>query len=67
MDNTSSARPVVQLSGEDGSIFSILGRCTKALKRAGMDSEAARLTEDVMGAGSYGEALGIIADAVEIA
>lgn len=32
-------RPVVQLVGEDGNAFSILGRCKRAAQRAGWTSD----------------------------
>ncbi len=35
MDNGTETKPKVQLSGEDGNAFTILGRCQRAAKRAG--------------------------------
>lgn len=43
----------------DGNIFSIMGACTSALKKADMKQEAKELTEKVMNSGSYSEALNI--------
>lgn len=32
-------KPFVQLTGEDGNVFSILGRCQKAARKAGWTPE----------------------------
>ena len=53
-------KPSVLLSGEDGNIFSIVGRCRRALKRAGQPDKADELSAKVTEAGSYDEALQII-------
>ena len=50
-------KPYVQLSGEDGNVFSIIGRCSKALKRAGQEEKAKEFTDKAFGAGSYDEVL----------
>ena len=43
-------KPTVKLIGESGNAFSVLGRVTKALKRAGMKTESdAFLKEAVTG------------------
>ena len=53
-----SKTPVkVQLSGTNGNTLSLLGTCTKALKRAGYNAEAEELTKLVFASGSYDEAL----------
>lgn len=59
-------KPLVKLVGEDGNIFSILGRCTKALKKVGQDKEAKELTEKVFSSSSYDEALCICMEYVEV-
>jgi hypothetical protein len=58
-------KPVVQLVGEDGNIFSIVGRCTRALKKAGMKKEADEMWERVQKAMSYDMALSIILEYVD--
>ena len=58
MENTTE-KPTVKLVGEDGNIFFILGRCTKALKRNEQEKEAKELTEKVFASSSYDEALNI--------
>ena len=59
-------KPKVQLTGEDGNMFSIIGRCSKALKRVGQTKEAKEMVAKVYASKSYDEALGIIADYVEV-
>lgn len=59
----------VQLSGEDGNVFSIIGRVTQALRRARDPETGERLVtndevdefrREVMAAKSYDEALGVV-------
>jgi hypothetical protein len=59
-------KPTVQLTGTDGNVFALLGRCTQALKRAGMHDEATKLAKDVMSCGSYDEALVLMMEAVDV-
>ncbi len=54
------SKPTVKLSGEDGNIFSIVGRCRRALNRAGQSALADEMSEKVKAAGSYDEALQIV-------
>ena len=58
-------KPKVQLVGQDGNVFNLLGICTKALKRAGQSEEATELKNRVMSSGSYGEALSIMLEYVD--
>lgn len=51
-------RPVVT-GPVDSNIFAVLGATTKALKRAGYQTEATACTARVFAAGSYDEALAI--------
>jgi hypothetical protein len=59
-------KPVVNLIAEDGNIFSIMGRCTKALKNIGQHEEAKELTEKIFSCSSYDEALEIVMEYVEV-
>lgn len=43
----------VQLTGEDGNAFAIIGAVTRALKNAGLGDEAAAYRDDVMESDSY--------------
>lgn len=47
----------IQLSGEDGNVFSIIGRCTRAARRAGVSKEEiSTFTTEIM-SGNYDHAL----------
>lgn len=54
----------VQLSGEDGNVFSILGRTTKALRHAGHQDLAKELSEKIWDCASYDEALQLVQEYV---
>ena len=58
-------KPKVQLVGENGNVFNLLGICTRALKRADQYEEAQKLQERVMSCGSYNEALAIMLEYVD--
>ena len=48
----------VRLSGEDGNVFAIIGRVRRALVQAGADDDDVKsFVSEMMGAGSYDEAL----------
>jgi hypothetical protein len=59
-------KPVVKLIGEDGNIFSIMGKCTKALKIVGQNEQAKELTEKIFSSSSYDEALQICMQYIEV-
>lgn len=61
-----STKPSVQLTGEDGNVFSIIGRVSKALKRAGLKDKAAEFTSKAFKAGSYDEVLQLCFDYVDV-
>lgn len=56
----------VQLSGEDGNIFAIMGRVSRAMKTGGFRKEAEQMGKEVRSTHSYQEALEVIADYVEV-
>jgi hypothetical protein len=58
-------KPKVQLVGQDGNVFNLLGFCVKALKKAGQYEEAQELKRRVLISGSYEEALSIMLEYVE--
>jgi hypothetical protein len=58
-------KPRVKLVGEDGNIFSIVGRCCRALRSAGAAEQADELSEKVMACKSYDEALQTVMKYVE--
>jgi hypothetical protein len=61
-----SKKPVVQLVGQDGNVFNLLGICSRALKKAGKLEDAKLIQQRVFSCGSYEEALGILSEYVEI-
>ena len=59
-------KPKCKLIGKDGNVFNLIGLASKALKKAGLSSQATEMTQKCFSAGSYDAALGIIADYVDI-
>jgi hypothetical protein len=62
-----NGKPYVQLSGEDGNVFSIIGRCPKALKRAGQADKAGEFSTKAMSASSYDEVLRLAMEYCDVA
>lgn len=58
-------KPKMDLIGEDGNIFAVMGRASGLLKEAGQKAEAEEMISRVTSSGSYDEALGIISEYVE--
>lgn len=58
-------KPKVRFIGEDGNVFSMIGRTTKALRNAGMDEEAKKFQAEVFAAKSYEEAIYIMTQYVD--
>ena len=52
-----TSKPFVQLSGNDGNVFSIIGRCSSALKAAGLSGAAEEFKTKCKAAKSYDEVL----------
>jgi hypothetical protein len=46
-------KPFVQLTGEDGNVFSVIARCTKALRRAGEEEKAKEFEKKAFESESY--------------
>lgn len=59
-------KPVVNLIGQDGNIFNLMGIASKALKKNGMAEQAKNMCSEIMASGSYDEALAILMDYVEV-
>lgn len=58
---------VVEMIGEDGNAFAIIGRVHRAMKRAGLDrSEIERFDEEAM-EGDYDQLLATVMQWVEVA
>lgn len=58
-------RPKMRLQGQDGNIFSILGRAAQLLRENGQPEQAKEMTDRVCRSGSYEKALRIISEYVE--
>lgn len=59
-------KPKCKLIGEDGNIFSILGRVGRALKEDDQEEKVKEVNSRVINSGSYDEALKIIMEYVEV-
>ena len=56
----------VELVGQDGNIFNIVGIVTREMKRNGLQKESEELNNRVFGAESYEDALRIMSEYVDI-
>lgn len=59
-------KPIVKLIGTDGNVFSIIGKVSDGLKRAGMTKEASEFTKRAFSSKSYDEVLCLCGEYVEI-
>jgi len=59
-------KPICKLIGEDGNIFNLMGVARRTLLKAGLKQEAKEMVDRVTSSDSYGEALRIIGEYVEI-
>ena len=60
-----SLRPKMQLIGQDGNIFAIMGRASRLLKNAGQSDKAKEMCDRFTASQSYSEALNIVSEYVE--
>ena len=58
-------KPKMELLGQDGNIFGVLGRASRLLKEAGQKDQADEMFRRVTSSGSYEEALHIISEYVD--
>ena len=58
-------KPKMQLIGQDGNIFVIMGRASRLLKNAGQSDKAKEMRDRVMSCDSYQKALSIVSEYVE--
>lgn len=56
---------IVQLTGEDGNAFAIIGAVSKALRKAGFGTEAKNWSQAAMACGSYDDLLALAMDTVD--
>lgn len=65
-EKTSPTKPTVKLTGTDGNVFALLGKCTSALKRAGQPDQAKELQTKVFSAESYDQALQLMMEYCDV-
>ena len=58
-------KPKMELLGQDGNIFGIMGRASRLLKRAGQHEQADEMISRVTACGDYNKALNIISEYVD--
>ena len=58
-------KPKMELLGQDGNIFGVLGRASRLLKEAGQKDQADEMFRRVTSSGSYEEALRIVSEYVD--
>ena len=66
MEKVEIKKPTCKLVGEDGNVFSIIGRVSKVLKGAGQSDRAKEFSEKARKADSYDSVLRLCGDYVEI-
>ena len=58
-------RPKMELIGQDGNIFAVLGRASRLLKENGQPDQAKEMCDRVYQSGAYSKALNIISEYVK--
>lgn len=58
-------KPKMQLIGQDGNIFAIMGRASRLLKNAGQSDKAKEMCDRITASKNYSEALSIVSEYVE--
>lgn len=64
--STQNNKPDCPLIGQDGNIFNLMGIASRTLRQHGRAEEASEMTNRIYQSGSYGEALIIIGEYVNI-
>lgn len=59
-------KPIVKLTGTDGNVFSIIGRVSKALKKAGLEDKADSFRNKALSAKSYDMVLQLAMEYCEV-
>lgn len=59
-------KPFVQLTGNDGNAYAIMGSVVRALKQAGQKDKAKEFTEKAMASPSYNALLVLCTEYVEV-
>ncbi|MDD3474435.1 MAG: hypothetical protein PHP08_00845 [Candidatus Dojkabacteria bacterium] len=61
-----NSKPICKLIGTDGNVFSIIGKVSSCLKRAGMEEKAKEFTERALSSHSYDDVLNLCNEYVDI-
>ncbi len=61
---SSGDRPTVELTGQDGNVFNLIGLVSKALKKAGYGKHAKEMEERCFNSGDYDEVFAIFREYV---
>ncbi|MBI2020163.1 hypothetical protein HYS94_01965 [Candidatus Daviesbacteria bacterium] len=59
-------KPKVKLTGTDGNVFALAGLVNRALRKAGQEDKAKEFSSKLFKCGSYGEALNLMSEYVEV-
>lgn len=59
-------KPLVNLTGKDGNVFNLIAICSTALKKENQYDLAKKMQDEIFAAGSYNEALAIMAKYCDI-
>ena len=62
---TKIKKPKAPIIGADGNVFNLIAICSRELKRAGYSKQATEMTNRVIKAKSYDDALAIMFDYIE--
>jgi hypothetical protein len=62
----SEKKPICKMVGQNGNVFNLMGLANRAMKNAGKEAEGKTMLARVMKSGSYGEALRIMGEYVDI-
>ncbi len=66
MKTTDYKRPVVQITEENGNIFSVLGNCKKELKKVAPQETVDEMSKRVLDAKDYDDAISIMEEYCEL-
>ena len=60
------SKPVCKLVGTDGNVFSIIGKVSNTLKKAGLPEQAKEFTGKAFSSGSYDDVLALTMECVDV-
>jgi len=64
--NMPDNKPTIQLTGQDGNVFNLIGIAQKALRRAGQGNKATEMAARIQECGDYHKAINIISEYCDI-